>query len=135
MEKAALQSWIKAQFDIEGERVFHKHPEFLVFRHTRNQKWFALYMKISPEKLGLAEDAISFPKDSLLEIVNVKVNPEEREILTSQTGVYPGYHMNKKYWISLDIHKVQEPLLKDLIQESYLRTLWRKWKYYVCLLF
>ncbi|XBG73129.1 MmcQ/YjbR family DNA-binding protein [Enterococcus cecorum] len=31
--------------------------------------------------------------------------------------------MNKKYWISLDIHKVQEPLLKDLIQESYLRTL------------
>ena len=103
MEKAALQSWIKAQFEIEGEQVFHKHPEFLVFRHTRNQKWFALYMKISPEKLGLAEDAISFPKDSLLEIVNVKVNPEEREILTSQTGVYPGYHMNKKYWISLDI--------------------------------
>lgn len=64
-----------------------------------------------------------YAQDSLLEIVNVKVNPEEREILTSQTGVYPGYHMNKKYWISLDIHKVQEPLLKDLIQESYLRTL------------
>ena len=123
MEKAALQFWIKAQFETEGERIFNKHPEFLVFRHTCNQKWFALYMKISPEKLGLVEDAISFPKDSLLEIVNVKVNPEEREILTSQTGVYPGYHMNKKYWISLDIHKVQEPLLKDLIQESYLRTL------------
>lgn len=80
-------------------------------------------MKIPPEKLRLAEDGIFFPKDSLLEIVNVKVNPEEREILTSQTGVYPGYHMNKKYWINLDIHKVQEPLLKDLIQESYLRTL------------
>ena len=123
MEKAALQSWVKAQFELEGERVFHKHPEFLVFRHARNQKWFALYMKIPPEKLRLAEDGIFFPKDSLLEIVNVKVNPEEREILTSQTGVYPGYHMNKKYWISLDIHKVQEPLLKDLIQESYLRTL------------
>lgn len=123
MEKAALRSWIKAQFEIEGEQVFHKHPEFLVFRHTRNQKWFALYMKIPPEKIGLAEDAIAFPKDSLLEIVNVKVNPEEREILTSQAGIYPGYHMNKKYWISLDIHKVQEPLLKDLIQESYLRTL------------
>lgn len=42
MEKAALQSWIKAQFEIEGERIFNKHPEFLVFRHTRNQKWFAL---------------------------------------------------------------------------------------------
>ena len=123
MEKAALQFWIKAQFDLEGERIFNKHPEFLVFRHIRNQKWFALYMKIPPEKLGLVEDAISFPKDSLLEIFNVKVNPDEREILTSQTGVYPGYHMNKKYWISLDIHKVQEPLLKDLIQESYLRTL------------
>ncbi len=123
MEKAALQSWIKAQFEIEGERVFHKHPEFLVFRHARNQKWFALYMKISPEKLGIIEEAPPYAQDSLLEIVNVKVNPEEREILTSQTGVYPGYHMNKKYWISLDIHKVQEPLLKDLIQESYLRTL------------
>ena len=30
MEKAALQSWIKAQFEIEGERIFNKHPKFLV---------------------------------------------------------------------------------------------------------
>ena len=125
MEKAALQSWIKAQFEIEGEQVFHKHPEFLVFRHPMSSM-FLLGVDSAktgrPEKLGLAEDAIAFPKDSLLQIVNVKVNPEEREILTSQAGIYPGYHMNKKYWISLDIHKVQEPLLKDLIQESYLRT-------------
>lgn len=56
MEKAALQSWVKAQFEIEGEQVFHKHPEFLVFRHTRNQKKMRLlfqktrYLKLSTLK-------------------------------------------------------------------------------------
>lgn len=123
MEKSELQKWLKAQFAIEEAQIFRKHPEFLVFRHVCHQKWFALYLKIPSEKIGLSDDAIPDTKDPLIEIVNVKVNPDEREILLSQAGVYPGYHMNKTYWISLDIHKVHESLLKDLIQESYLRTL------------
>ncbi|MDZ5503148.1 hypothetical protein U1303_08330 [Enterococcus cecorum] len=75
MEKAALQSWVKAQFDLEGERIFNKHPKFLVFRHTRNQKWFALYMKILPEKLRLAEDGIFFQKTRYLRLSMSKSIP------------------------------------------------------------
>lgn len=32
------------------------YPEYAVFRHTGNQKWFAVAMNIPKEKLRLRED-------------------------------------------------------------------------------
>lgn len=54
--------------------------------------------------------------------VNLKCQPEDGEILTSQLeGIIPGYHMNKRHWVSvyLDNTDVDESLLYELCDRSY----------------
>lgn len=55
-------------------------------------------------------------------IIIVKANPEDSKTLREQhQDITPGYHMNKKHWITLnpggDLQKV---LVDDLVTESYL---------------
>ena len=55
-------------------------------------------------------------------IVTVKVDPEDGKALREQhEDITPGYHMNKKHWITLSpgghLHK---SLVDDLVTESYL---------------
>lgn len=33
--------------------------------------------------------------------MNIKVNPQDMEILLQKEGVYPSYHMSKKTWVSI----------------------------------
>ncbi|ALE07812.1 cytoplasmic protein [Arthrobacter sp. ERGS1:01] len=55
-------------------------------------------------------------------IVIIKADPEDSKTLREhQKDITPGYHMNKKHWITLnpggDLHKA---LVEDLVTESYL---------------
>ena len=59
-------SYIEEKFGAQGERIFDKHPEFAVFRHAKNQKWFAVFMCIDGGKLGLKSA-------EKLEILNLKL--------------------------------------------------------------
>jgi predicted DNA-binding protein (MmcQ/YjbR family) len=55
------------------------------------------------------------------ESVNLKCRPEEGVALMEQyVGINPGYHMNKKHWITVDISAdVGDQLLIKLIDDSY----------------
>lgn len=55
------------------------------------------------------------------EFVSVKVKPEDGEVLTSQfKDITPGYHLNKKHWISVYFNgDVEDGLIQDLCQRSY----------------
>ena len=46
------------------------------------------------EKLGLEGDGIE-------EIIDLKMEPDEAEHLIDGKGYLPGYHMNKKHWITI----------------------------------
>ncbi|MGF1695417.1 MmcQ/YjbR family DNA-binding protein [Vibrio lamellibrachiae] len=55
------------------------------------------------------------------EIVNLKCAPEDGEVLVSQfDGISPGYHMNKRHWVTVDLNSdVEESLIKELSERSY----------------
>jgi len=55
-------------------------------------------------------------------IVIVKAAPEDGEALREQhQAITPGYHMNKKHWITLHPGgDLREQLVDDLVTESYL---------------
>ncbi|KQW05622.1 cytoplasmic protein [Leifsonia sp. Root4] len=55
-------------------------------------------------------------------IVIVKVDPEDGKALREQhKDITPGYHMNKKHWISLNPGgKLETSLVDELVTESYL---------------
>ena len=51
----------------------------------------------------------------------IKCNPDESgELQTEYTGVRPGWHMNKKYWISVYFNEdVSDDKIKELVSKSY----------------
>lgn len=56
------------------------------------------------------------------EIVILKASPEDSKALQqTYTAITPGYHMNKKHWITVDPNdELPQGLLSDLITDSYL---------------
>jgi predicted DNA-binding protein (MmcQ/YjbR family) len=57
----------------------------------------------------------------LFESVNLKVDPEKGAQLREEySSVQPGYHMNKKHWITVLIDgSIPDKLLKQWIDDSY----------------
>ena len=55
-------------------------------------------------------------------IVNLKADPLDSEILRkTHASVTPGWHMNKKHWITIRAGgKVDAPLVNELVNDSYL---------------
>ena len=51
----------------------------------------------------------------------IKCNPDESgELQTEYTGIRPGWHMNKKYWISVYFNQdVSDDKIKELVSNSY----------------
>jgi predicted DNA-binding protein (MmcQ/YjbR family) len=59
--------------------------------------------------------------DSLPLTVSLKVDPEEGLSLRSQNPqITPGYHLNKKHWISIVLDdKVPDALVEQLLHDSH----------------
>ncbi|GAA2178241.1 MmcQ/YjbR family DNA-binding protein [Leucobacter tardus] len=55
-------------------------------------------------------------------IVNLKASPADgRALRESHTDITPGYHMNKRHWITVRAGgRIDPDLLDDLVTESYL---------------
>ena len=100
---------------------YHNEPEFLwkklsgtgVFRNSKTKKWYLAILdidrcKIQENQKGQAEIAL------------IKLNPDKIQTLIKQEHFYPGYHMNKKYWISVILDEtVSDEYIMELIEESY----------------
>ena len=56
------------------------------------------------------------------EIVTLKCAPDDARSLQEQyAGIVPGYHMNKRHWISVrPTDNIDPQLVQDLVTESYL---------------
>ncbi len=106
-------SWMEKHFDCKADFPWDDMSDACVFRCT-SKKWFALVMKIKYSQLGLTGDEFVF-------IVNLKAAPEKiAKELIDRKSVFPSYHMNKKYWITVLLTSVTsfEDLCK-LTEESY----------------
>lgn len=52
--------------------------------------------------------------------VTLKCDPEEAAAwCRSQAGIVPGYHMNKRHWITVTLGRVDSALTGDLVRGSY----------------
>lgn len=83
---------------------FPKDSTSITIKHKESKKWFALIMNV---------------KDDIY--LNVKTNPNYSELLRSSYDyIIPAYHMNKEHWNTIIInHKVDDSLVKELIEQSY----------------
>lgn len=94
-------------------------PEFLwddencIVRHSDNLKWYGAFLKVKASKLGIDSGEI-------IEVLNLKVSPEDMEGLIDMKRIFPAYHMNKKHWISVFLAAFEAlDDVKRLIDKSF----------------
>ncbi|ERL22335.1 hypothetical protein HMPREF1986_00599 [Oribacterium sp. oral taxon 078 str. F0263] len=87
--------YVREKYKSEIEYLWARYPDYAVFRHEDNRKWYGIIMSIPRDRLGLSGDG-------LIDILDVKLDdPLLKDILLQQPGYYPGYHMNKGNWITI----------------------------------
>ena len=109
-----IMAQVQEKYGNQLEFLWEKSPDTAVLRHEGNQKWYAVLMRISWDKLEKG-------REGLVEAVNLK--HDQVADLLSQKGIYPAFHMNKRYWISVafdDTFSDEEVL--ELIEKSWSLT-------------
>jgi len=106
-----IMAFVQEKYGNQLEYLWEKSPDTAVLRHEDNQKWYAILMRIPWDRLDKG-------RDGLAEAVNLK--HDQVADLLSQNGIYPAFHMNKRYWISL-------PLDDTLTDEKVLELFERSW--------
>ena len=94
MTRKEFEELVFDSYGIKGDYPFDKDLETAVFRHQDNKKWFALAMRIPERKLGRKTDKI-------IDVINLKCDPEIIFSLWQDEGIFPAYHMNKSHWITV----------------------------------
>ena len=101
-------SYIKEKYNDELEYLWDNLPDCAIWRHKENNKWYGLIMNIEENKLGI-------DSKRKVDVINLKCLN-----VVDNINIFPGYHMNKKYWVTiildgrLDINTIYE-----LIDKSY----------------
>ena len=110
-----IMDQIQEKYGDQLEYLWEKSPDTAVLRHEGNQKWYAVLMRIPWDKLDKG-------REGLVEAVNLKNN--QVADLLSQKGIYPAFHMNKRYWISLALDdSLSDDDVLDLLEISWNLTL------------
>ena len=89
-----LMTYTKDFFGTSPEYLWESYPDAAVFRHEVNKKWYAIVMHISYRKLGI-------DSDEMLDILDVKCDPQLLGSLLQKEGCHPAYHMNKSHWLTV----------------------------------
>ena len=109
-----IMGYVQEKYGNQLEYLWEQSPDTAVLRHEESQKWYAVLMRISWNKLEKG-------REGQVEAVNLK-HDQVADFL-SHKGIYPAFHMNKRYWISvaLDDTLSDEEVL-ELIETSWKLT-------------
>lgn len=106
--KELINQYIKEKYNIDPVYIFEKER----YAFKLNNKWFGFVMKIKYQQLGI-------DKNGFVDIINVKLDPDEINQLIDNKYYFKAYHMNKKYWLtimlsaSLELNKITEYIDKS----------------------
>ena len=90
----AVMAHIRQKYGDEFEFLWEKFPDNAIVRRKDNQKWYAVILTISRQKLGLNGN-------DKIEVMDLRGFPEEIATLTDGKKYFPGYHMNKIHWYTI----------------------------------
>lgn len=112
-----ITDFIAQQYGVNPEFPWDSTPEAAVFRHKDNRKWFALIMNVRRENLG-------FEGKEAIPVINLKIDDIFlREMVLSEDGIIPAYHMNKRHWVTVLLDgSVPAERVFELIGVSYEAT-------------
>ena len=112
-----IDNYIYEQYGVEAEFPWDRDDTSAVYRHKDNKKWFALIMNVRRDKLGLSGDDV-------VSAINLKIDDiNMHEMLVTEDGICPAYHMNKRSWITVVLDgTVPEEQVLSLLDMSFSST-------------
>ena len=117
MLRQKLFDHVKKKYKAKPEYLWKRYPDYAIFRHSDNNKWFGLVMDVPRYKLGL-------DGDERVDILNVKLSdPFFVDMLIQREGFFKGYHISKGNWVSILLDgTVAFDEICNLLDESYVTT-------------
>ena len=116
MTREQWEQYIRDTYSVDGDYPFMSYPDFEIFRHADNHKWFALMGTLSWKTLGVRKDG-----DVLF--LNLKCDPLLIGALRQKPGFFPAYHMSKTQWITVALDgSAAEDEIQFLLEQSWLLT-------------
>ena len=87
--------YVREQFGGELEYLWEKKfPGNAVWRRADNRKWYGIMFSVSRRKCGM-------DSDEKTEAIDVRADPETLPSLINGTTHFPGWHMNKRHWLTV----------------------------------
>lgn len=122
MNRNALLDYAYQTYRTTPEHLWARYPGYAVLRHSDNNKWYAVLMNVSKDKLGL-------DGTGEVDIVDIKCDPQMIGSLQMTKGILPAYHMSKGSWVSVLLDgSVEDDLVYALLDISFLQTQEKKKK-------
>lgn len=106
-------SYIKEKYNDDLEFLWEKFDDNAIWRNKKNNKWYGVLLTISENKIGINSNKI-------VEIIDLRYQKESIDMIIDNKKVFPGYHMNKKNWITIKLDDTISILeIYKLIDNSY----------------
>ncbi len=87
--------YVHTKYGSDIEYLWSRYPEYAVFRHKDNRKWYGLVMDIPRNKLGQQED-------ETVDILNVKTESTQlADLLRQREGCFAAFHTAGPKWVSI----------------------------------
>ena len=112
-----LFDYVKKKYKAGPEYLWKRFPDYAIFRHADNEKWFGLVMNIPKSKLGM-------PEEDMVDVLNVKLSdPFLVDALIQQPGYFRGYHISRGNWVTILLDgSIPFDDVCRWLDESYLTT-------------
>ncbi|MEQ6438208.1 MmcQ/YjbR family DNA-binding protein [Comamonas sp. w2-DMI] len=107
-------AYAREKYQDELQFLWQRFPKNAILRRQDNDKWYAALLVLEKRKLGLNEDG-------LVDIIDLRGDPEAIRALVDGKRYFPGFHMNKKHWYTMCLDgsvPVEEVFAR--LDESYL---------------
>lgn len=89
-----LIQYVREKYGDELEFLWKKFSDNAIWRRKDTNKWYAVLLIVSKRKLGI-------DSDETVEILDLRIKPENLDDLLDNKKYFAGYHMNKKHWYTI----------------------------------
>lgn len=105
--------YIRKKYHDELEFLWEKYDNNAIWRNKKNQKWYGALLTVKEDRLGGSSD-------KMIEVLDLRYQKEEVEKIVDSQKIFPGYHMNKKSWITVKLDgTLKTGKIEELIDNSY----------------
>lgn len=89
-----LIQYVREKYGDELEFLWKKFSDNAIWRRKDTNKWYAVLLIVSKRKLGI-------DSDETVEILDLRIKPENLDEFLDNKKYFAGYHMNKKHWYTI----------------------------------